>query len=366
MATPPLKLPSYHGCYEIERDPATPDVLIALLVLSNLVFLIPSRQAYRVRHYFKSAVFLGVAIFSSFYHMCKPLNGWFCLLPYPLLYAHDFILAFINIPIIAYWFLPFEYPLYRTYTNMEEFEADVKRLTGSVPIRDAERESASTAKVVYVDYKPVIVDTGIVGKDVILYLFFILCIITLIGLDMVNIYGYLILVGLTLLSTFGIFLHIYLRFRVLPPLRIKYVILAAVFLVLGSVSFMVQPKLLEWVANTQDPEYSYAVIYGIIHSFWHAAAALAQYFFLTARLYIGSEEEDETAGPEGLSGDFHHEIYVLNIIRDKYKNPLFVRDVVQLKRKQELSPWTLYMDDSYSYHPATLVPYWNDHKKKNF
>lgn len=350
-----LTLPFYHNCYSIERDPETPWWAMIFLVASNFVFIIPSIKAYRVREYFASIIFLAVALWSPLYHLCKPLEGW-CLLPYSLLYSYDFFTAFMNVPLVLHWFLPFRRPLIE------------KKSPSSIDLEDghnpqpAKRSNNNNGKMKVINIlpekKPIYtINNKLVNKDIILFVIYGFVIALIIGLDMVNIYGYLILVGVSLTAFASVYTYVVLRFKQHPPLRYKYMIVAVAFLALGAFSFMIQPFLLGFLASTPNPLQSYAIVYGIIHSIWHALSALAQFFFIQMRLYI--HPDDEVARINKVPIDkstFEHEVEIFKKIHNTYQNPVYVREKLRLRRQQEVSPWTFYLDEHYDYNPSSVLP----------
>ena len=352
-----LTLPTFDGCYSLERDPNTPIWGIFLLSVSNLAFLLPALAAYRVRAYFISAISINLLLVSGFYHICKPLNGW-CLLPYSLLYHFDFFHAFMNLPIVFNWYLPFQYPLLRMYNSINDLEH------GSPPPPPPPPSTISPLpNIVYFHYRPIVTDTGIVGKDIILYVFYGLLIAILIGLDFINFYGYLILAGACLAVTSGLFLYIYLRFHVLPIFRWPYMAAGLGLLVLGAVTFGIQPFLLAILKNNSDPLNSYAIVYSVIHSIWHIASAVAQYFFIRMRMYKRDPLED--VATNAADNDLLQEIQILNVVHDQYKTPRLVQERITLKNRQKVSPWTFYTDD-YMLHPSTFTLQQQPPNKKSF
>lgn len=320
-----ISLPSYSGCYTLERDPETPHIGILYLAVSNFLFFVAAWDAYKTRNYFDSGIFTLNGIFSTLYHICKPLNGWFCILPYPLLYHDDFFTAFMNVPIVFNRFLPFRRPLLRIDTNLKETIME---------------EGKAHPKIIELNYKPVVIDTGLVNKDIILYVFYGILIATLIGLDLINLTGYLILIGTCTLVTLSLFLYLYFKFKTLPVFRIGYLVVAIVFLTIGALSFGIQPFLLRILANTTDPLKSYASIYSIIHGTWHILASWAQIYLIRMLTYVGTKLHTVK--------EYVQEVEVLNVLRNKYgkdDNHVYVRDKIKFRHKQELSPWTLYTSE---------------------
>jgi len=347
-----LALPTFDGCYSLERDPDTPIWGIVFLSLSNLAFLLPAIAAYRVRAYFITAISINLLLVSSFYHICKPLNGW-CLLPYVLLYNFDFFHAFMFIPIVFNWYLPFQYPLLRIYNSITDLDLEHgKAAVSPPPSPQSASPTSPMPNIVYFNYRPIVTDTGIVGKDIILYVFYGLLIAILIGMDFLNFYGYLILTGVCFVVTASIFLYIYLRFRVLPIFLWPYMFAGLGLLVLGAVTFGIQPFLLDILKTNSDPLNAYAIIYSVIHSIWHIASGVAQFFFIRMRMYKRDPLDAVTTTPSDT--DLLQEIQILNIVHDQYKTPRLVQERVTLKNRQKLSPWTFYTDD-YTYHPSTYT-----------
>jgi hypothetical protein len=351
----PLALPTYHGCYKLERDPETPHWGIFLLAVSNFVFIVPALAAYRRRRFLESILLLVVAFISPSYHICKPLNGWFCVLPYPLLFHFDFFTAFMNVPIIFHWFLPFQYPLLRTYHDLDQLEKGLQLRPSTTPTS----KGSGAIRMIQVNNRTVVIDMGIVNKDTILYVLYGLLIAALIGLDLINFTGYMILLGTCAVVFVILFVYIYLKFKVLPPFRLGYLIAASALLILGALSFGIQPFLLRILADTPNPLWSYAIVYSIIHSIWHVLAAVAQTFFIQMRTYIGPTSKEANAGADSEES-FEHEVQTLNVVHDEYKNKILVQEKIKLRRAQEASPYTFYTDD-FVYHSA-LLPFIH-HKK---
>lgn len=239
------------------HDPVTSVIGIIALVVSNIGFGPLAVLAYHYGYPIASFIYLGVFFNSSFYHLCKPLNGW-CLLPYSFFWTADFLFAFLTLPVTIHYFLPYRRPL------MEQRE------TLTSPLRNTVGSYAKASSIQVSTQNRVLFD-GLHGKEAIVYAFYAFLIAILISLKMINIYGYLIVVGLALLETTIILLYYGIYFKVWPVFTWPLLVLGLVTLLVGAGLYLGQEYF------TGQPE-----LYAAIHSPWHVFVTLGQMALLFA------------------------------------------------------------------------------------
>lgn len=166
-----------HICVDYLHDPATPWWGITFLVVSNFVFAWTSLKAYYHRFYIQSILNLAALVMSSFYHACKPLNGW-CIVPYFMLWTYDMFFALINVPVVVHYFLPYHAPI---------LYLDIRK-------ESEEEAQSSPQEIVLVSHLPtsnkfIRPFTGFLGKEVIQFVIYGIIIGFLIGIGWLNIYG---------------------------------------------------------------------------------------------------------------------------------------------------------------------------------
>lgn len=303
-------------CMDFLHDPATPWWGITLLVVSNFGFALTSIKAYYHRFYFQSAIYLSVLFVSSFYHACKPTNGW-CILPFFILYSYDMFFALINIPLVVHYFLPYHTPIF--YWN-------------TIP----KRESTSEEDIKLVSHipeskKPLLYD-GLIGKEVIQFIFYGIIIGLLIMLEWLNIYGYLILVGLVAIEVLIIISFVRIKFGLWPLFHWGYFGTGIALLVLGAMAFIMQ----DFVTGS-----AYIYVYSIIHSLWHIVSAIGQVLLIQSRIYQPDKDILEELRSRHVDIDHLSDKDVFDITYDLYGDEKAVRDTLRFRNQQKESPWTI-------------------------
>lgn len=315
---------SDHICGDFLHDPNTPWWGITFLVFSNLGFAWTSLKAYRHRFYFNSIVYLIVLFISSFYHACKPLNGWFCIMPYWILYVYDMFFALMNIPLVTHYFLPYHAPIIY-FGNATE---DVNK---KLAPRDSNKDA-----IVLIDHSPASKSLyyfrGFLGKDIIQFVVYGFIIGLLIAFGWLNIYGYLILLGFVSVEVLVVILFVRLRFGLWPFFHLGYLITGIVLLSFGGISFVIQDFL---------PSSSYVYFYSIMHSLWHLVSAIGQNYLIDARIYRPKPDILEHLKAQGYDPDHLSSQHVNDISLNLYGNQKKVRSDIRFRKHQSESPWTI-------------------------
>lgn len=317
-----------HVCHDYLHDPATPWWGITFLVVSNFFFAWTSIKAYYHRFYLQSAINLSVVVFSSFYHACKPVNGW-CILPYFILYNYDFFFALINLPLVSHYFLPYHTPI--LYFDPED--TPLASPSTQLPSKqDTPTITLVSHTTPLFELRPLRSFTGFLNKEVIQFVMYGIVIGIIISTGLINIYGYLILMGLVVLELAVVILFVRYRFGQWPFFHWGYMITGVVLLALGAFSFIMQDFI---------PAASFVYIYSIIHPIWHIISAVGQVLLIDARIYRPKPDILEQLKARDIDVEHLNARDVDDITLTLYGDREAVRHAIRFRKRQKDSFYTV-------------------------
>jgi hypothetical protein len=174
--------------------------------------------------------------------------------------------------------------------------------------------------------------TGFLGKELLQYIFYGIVIGLLISFGLINIYGYLILLGFVFLEVLGVIFIVRLRFGIWPFFRWPYFIAGVVLLGLGALSFIMQ----DWISSSV-----YVYVYSIVHSLWQLVSAIGQSFLIEARTYLPKPDIIELVKARNIDIDHMTAHSIDDITLELYGDQKSVRDSIRLRQHQRTSPFTV-------------------------